>query len=327
MNMKKSILAAALLATMTYANAETTIKFSHIVAPDTPKGQMAQKFKEIIEERSNGDIKVDIFPNSQLYNDNKVLEALLLGDVQMAAPSLSKLQRLTTKMQVYDLPFLFKDMDAVERFQSSEVGQELLKTVEPKGIVALGYLHNGLKQFSANDPIRVPADMDGKKFRIQQSDVLASQFEAVGAVPIKKPFSEVYTLLQTKAIDGAENPWSNIYSQKFHEIQPYITESNNGLLDYVVITSKSFMDSLPEDQQALVREAADEAIAYGNGLAAEINNRDKQSIIDSGYSEIIELTPEERKQWVDAMRPVWKQYEDQIGADVIAAAEASNEAQ
>lgn len=322
--MKKSILAATLLATMALANAETTIKFSHVVANDTPKGQAALKFKELLEERSNGEFVVEVFPNSQLYNDSKVLEALLTNDVQMAAPSLSKLDRLTKKLRVYDLPFLFKDMDAVQCFQESKFGQNLLRSVEDKGLIGLGYIHNGLKQFSANIPVRVPSDVNGKKFRIMSSDVLAAQYQAVDAVPVKKPFSEVFTLLQTNAIDGQESPWSNTYSQKFYEIQPYITVSNHGLLDYMVMTSKQFWDSLsPEDQQ-MVSEAMKEAVDYGNGLAAEINDRDRKSIAESGYSEIIELTPEERQQWVDAMKPVWSQFEGDIGADVIAAAEACN---
>lgn len=322
--MKKTLLATALLALAGLSQAETVIKFSHVVADETPKGQAALKFKELLEERSNGEFKVDVFPNSQLYDDSKVLEALLMGDVQIAAPSLSKFTRLTKKLQVYDLPFLFKDMDAVERFQMSETGQALLHSVDDKGLVGLGYIHNGLKQFSANSEIRLPEQMKGKKFRIMTSDVLAAQMEAVGAVPVKKPFSEVFTLLQTRAIDGQESPWSNTYSQKFYEVQPNITVSNHGLLDYMVITSKSFWESLNPEEQTLVKTAMDEAIAYGNGLAAEINEKDYQMIKDSGYTTITELTDEERAQWVEAMRPVWKQFESEIGADVIQAAEASN---
>lgn len=323
--MKKSLLALAMLALSSTAFSEVTIKFSHVVAPSTPKGQMAIKFKELVEARSNGDIKVDVFPNSQLYNDDKVLEALLMGDVQMAAPSLSKFSKLTKKLQVFDLPFLFKDMDAVTRFQKGPVGKDLLNSMSSKGIIGLGYLHNGLKQFSASKPIREPSDMKGLKFRIMPSDVLAAQMEAVGAVPVKKPFSEVFTLLQTKSIDGQESPWSNTYSQKFYEVQPYITDSNHGLLDYMLITSKRFLDSLTPEQKKIVEDAAAEASDYGNGLANQINEDDRKKIEASGYSEIIELTPEQRAQWVKVMRPVWKQFEGQIGADVIAAAEASNQ--
>jgi C4-dicarboxylate-binding protein DctP len=307
------------------AAAPIEIKFSHVVAENTPKGKMAVRFKELVEERLDGKVTVSVFPNSQLFGDNKVLEAMLLGDVQMAAPSLSKFQKYTTQLQVFDLPFLFKDMAAVDRFQQSETGQELLNSLRKKGLVGLGYLHNGMKQMSANTPLRVPADAAGKKFRIMTSDVLQAQFEELDAVPLKKPFSEVFTLLQTKAIDGAENPWSNIYSKKFHEVQPYITETNHGVLDYMVVTSAEFWNGLDDDVRAEVKKALDEAIAYGNQISGEQAAADRQAIIDSGRSEVIEITEAERQQWVDAMKPVWKQFEDEIGADLIEAALKANE--
>lgn len=322
--MKKWLLSAAVMLASS-AMAETVLKFSHVVADDTPKGQAALKFKELVEERSNGAFKVEVFPNSQLYNDDKVLEGLLLGDVQFAAPSLSKFDRITKKLQVFDLPFLFKDMDAVERFQQSEAGQELLKSVEKKGLVGLGYIHNGLKQFSANAPIQTPEDLKGKKMRVMASDVLAAQMDVAGALPVKKPFSEVFTLLQTKAIDGQESPWSNTYSQKFYEVQSHITESNHGLLDYMVITSKKFWDGLADADRDMLKTAMDEAIAHGNGLAAEINERDRKRIAESGYTKIVELSAEDRAKWVEAMRPVWAQFEKEIGKELIEAAEASNQ--
>ena len=232
------------------------IKFSHVVAENTPKGQMAMRFKELVEERLDGKVTVSVFPNSQLFGDNKVLEAMLLGDVQMAAPSLSKFQKYTKQLQVFDLPFLFKDMEAVNKFQQSATGQELLTSLEKRGLVGLGYLHNGMKQLSAGEPMRTPEDAAGKKFRIMTSDVLQAQFEAVDAVPLKKPFSEVFTLLQTQAIDGQENTWSNIYSKKFHEVQPYITESNHGLLDYMVVTSAEFWKGLDADVRTEVKKSA-----------------------------------------------------------------------
>ena len=301
------------------------IKFSHVVAENTPKGKMALKFKELVAERMGDKVVVEVFPNSQLFGDNKVLEAMLLGDVQMAAPSLSKFQKYTKQLQVFDLPFLFKDMAAVDRFQQSDDGQKLLSSLRKRGLVGLGYLHNGMKQMSANSPLRVPADAAGKKFRIMTSDVLQAQFEAIDAVPLKKPFSEVFTLLQTKAIDGAENPWSNIYSKKFHEVQPYITETNHGLLDYMVVTSAEFWNDLDDDVRSELKAALDEAIAYGNEISGEQAAHDRQAIIDSGRSEVIEITDAERQQWVDAMKPVWKKFEDEIGKDVIEAALKSNE--
>ena len=229
-----------------FAGGPTIIKFSHVVAENTPKGQMANKFKDLVTERLGGKYEVEVFPNSQLFGDNKVLEAMLLGDVQMAAPALSKFSRYTKQLQIFDLPFLFKDMVAVEKFQKSSNGLELLDSLKKKGLVGLGYLHNGMKQLSSSKPLKVPADAHGLKFRIMSSDVLAAQFHAVKATPLKKPFSEVFTLLQTKAIDGQENTWSNIYSKKFFEVQPYITESNHGLLDYMVVTSAEFWMGLPE---------------------------------------------------------------------------------
>ena len=242
MQLKKSLLAISLTLglSMSAVASPIVLKFSHVVAEKTPKGQMAIKFQQLVKERLAGKVEVQVYPNSQLFSDGKVLEAMILGDVQMAAPSLSKFSKYTKKLQVFDLPFLFKDMNAVNTFQKSKTGKKLLFSLEKKGLIGLGYLHNGLKQFSANSPLYVPSDAMGKKFRIMSSEVLAEQFKAVGAVPLKKSFSEVFTLLQTKAIDGQENTYSNIYSKKFFEVQPYITESNHGLLDYMIVTSKEF---------------------------------------------------------------------------------------
>jgi len=249
---------------------------------------------------------------------------MILGDVQMAAPSLSKFNKYTKSLQVFDLPFIFNDMAAVEKFQKGEAGQKLLMATKDKGIIGLGYLHNGLKQLSSSDPLHVPGDAKGKKFRIMSSDVLAAQFEALGAMPLKKPFSEVFTLLQTKAIDGQENTWSNIYSKKFYEVQPYITESNHGVLDYLVITSTEFWMGLPDDMRAEIKECLDEAIAYGNEIAEMKSINDRQKIINSKRSTIITLTPKERQQWAEAMQPVWKKFENEIGKEYVDAAIASN---
>jgi C4-dicarboxylate-binding protein DctP len=304
--------------------APIVIKFSHVVAENTPKGQMANKFKELIDQRLAGKVVVEVYPNSQLFGDNKVLQAMLLGDVQMAAPALSKFESFTRSLQLFDLPFLFNDMAAVERFQKSEAGQKLLNSMKKKGLTGLGYIHNGMKQLSSSNAIRVPADAAGQKFRIMTSDVLAAQFKAVKATPLKKPFSEVFTLLQTKAIDGQENTWSNIYSKKFFEVQPYITESNHGLLDYMVVTSTEFWMDLPDELRGEVKKALDEAIAFGNQVAAQKGVDDRQKIIDSGRSEVIALTAEERAQWVEVMKPVWKEFEHEIGKELIDAAYNAN---
>ncbi len=305
--------------------APIVIKFSHVVAENTPKGQMAIKFKELVDQRLGGKVVVEVYPNSQLFGDDKVLEAMLLGDVQLAAPALSKFERYTKALQVFDLPFLFKDMAAVDRFQLGPDGQKLLHSMESKGVLGLGYLHNGLKQLSAHSPLRVPDDAHKLKFRVMASDVLVAQFDALDAAAVKKPFSEVFTLLQTNAIDGQENTWSNIYSQKFFEVQEYITESNHGLLDYLVVTSTEFWEGLPDDIRTQVKAALDESIVYANELANQKNLEDKQKIIESGRSQVIELTPEQRQQWVDAMKPVWAQFAGEIGQDLIDAAYASNQ--
>jgi C4-dicarboxylate-binding protein DctP len=317
-------LSAMLVTGSALANDPIKIKFAHVVAENTPKGQMAIKFKELVAERLGGKVVVEVFPSSQLFGDNKVLEAMLLGDVQMAAPALSKFDRYTHQLQIFDLPFLFKDMAAVEKFQKSDKGQELLKAIEKKGLIGLGYLHNGLKQMSANKPLKVPADAKGLKFRIMTSDVLAAQFQAIDAVPLKKPFSEVFTLLQTKAIDGQENTYSNNFSQKFFEIQSHITETNHGLLDYMVVTSKEFWMSVPEDIRPELKAVIDEAIVYGNKVALEKDLEDKQQIIDSKRTTIVEISEADRALWVEAMKPVWAKFEKEIGKDMIDAAYQSN---
>lgn len=309
-----------------FANAADplVLKFSYVNTENTPKGNMVNTFKKLAEERLAGKVIVEAFPNSQLFNDNTVLPAMLLGDVQFAAPSLSKFSKYTKQLPIFDLPFLFKDMAAAERFQQGEAGQNLLMSMEKKGLIGLGFLHNGLKQLSASDPLRVPEDAKGMKFRIQQSDVLAAQFEVIGATPLKKPFSEVFVLLQTKAIDGQENTWSNIYTKKFFEVQEYITESNHGLIDYMVVTSASFWNGLPDDIRNVLKGCLDEAIAVGNKVAQDKAIADRQKIIDSGRSELIQLTDAERSQWVEAMKPVWKKFEKDIGKDLIEAAKAAN---
>lgn len=299
------------------ADEHLVIKFSHVVSENTPKGQMALKFRDLVAEKTDGKVDVVIYPNSQLYGDDRVLEAMLKGDVHIAAPSLSKFTKYSAKLQIYDLPFLFQDREAVEKFQQSETGQSLLGSMEDKGIKGLGYLHNGMKQISSTKPVRIPADLKGQTVRIMESDVLNAQFEALGAKPLKKPFSEVFTLLQIKAIDAQENTWSNIYSKKFYDVQNYITVTNHGLLDYLVVTSSAFFESLPPALQETVRSAMDEAIAYGNKISQIKEIEDRQNIEATGKIDIIDLDEEERKDWVKAMRPVWAKFEAEIGRDII----------
>lgn len=306
------------------ADAEILIKFSHVVAEQGhPKGEAATEFARRVNEELAGEVKVEVYPNSQLYNDDKVLQAMLLGDVQMAAPSLSKFEQYTLKYRIFDLPFLFNDIEAVDRFQQSEAGQALLSAMEDKGLKGLAYWHNGMKQLSADRPLLEPADAEGLKFRIQESDVLEAQFRTLGANPQKMAFSEVYGALQQGVVDGQENTWSNIYTKKFHEVQDGITETNHGVIDYLVVTSTEFWDGLPDDIRAELERILAEVTAEFNAKSHAINMEARQKVLDSGAT-IRELTPEQRQKWVEAMKPVWDEFADDIGQDLIDAALQAN---
>lgn len=303
---------------------EIVIKFSHVTAEKGhPKGEAAALFAERVNEQMAGKVKVEIYPNSQLYNDDKVLEAMLLGDVQMAAPSLSKFEKFTKKFRIFDLPFLFDDIDAVDRFQNSEAGQDLLRSMEKKGLLGLAYWHNGMKQLSANKPLIEPEDAEGLKFRIQTSDVLQAQFEALGANPQKMAFSEVYGALQTGVIDGQENTWSNIYTKKFYEVQDGITETDHGVIDYLVVTSADFWESLPDDIRGELASILTEVSQERNQLSTEINLENRQKILDSGGT-IRTLTAARREAWREQMKPVWDKFSGDIGQDLIDAGQAAN---
>jgi len=317
--------ACAVAYTATAAAQPIVIKFSHVVADATPKGQAALKFKEIAEKLLPGKVQVQVFPNSQLFGDAKELEALLLGDVQFIAPSLSKFDRYTKKLQVFDLPFLFDDIAAVDHFQQTATGKALLDSMTSKGLKGLGYWHNGMKELSDNkDKLVRPEDVKGLKFRIQPSDVLEAQFRALGANPQKLAFSEVYQALQTGVVDGQENTWSNIYSQKFHEVQKTIAVTNHGVIDYMVVTNAKWWDGLPADIRKGLEQAMAEATKYGNGLAVELNERDRKRIAEAGKAKIQPLTKDDVAAWRKAMEPVWKKFEGDIGADLIQAALQSN---
>lgn len=319
-----AVAAFGLVAGPALAQKPIVIKFSHVVADSTPKGQGALMFQKLAEERLGGKVKVEVYPNSQLFGDAKEMEALALGDVQLIAPSLSKFDKFTKQLQIFDLPFLFDDLAAVDRFQSGAEGKKLLKSIEKKGYLGLGYWHNGMKQLSANKPMRLPEDAKGLKFRVQNSDVLVAQFQAVGGVPQKMAFAEVYQALQTGTVDGTENPWSNTYSQKFFEVQKYITDSDHGVLDYMVVANSDFWNGLPKDVRTQLETIMDEVTTAVNKMAFDIAMRDRQRIIDSGKSEVIQLTADEKKAWRAAMAPVWKKFEGEIGVDLIKAAQAVN---
>ncbi|MFI8607754.1 TRAP transporter substrate-binding protein [Pseudomonas sp. NPDC077649] len=300
------------------------IKFAHVVADNTPKGQGALLFKQLAEERLPGRVKVEVYPNSSLFGDGKEMEALLLGDVQLLAPSLAKFEQYAKPVQIFDLPFLFDDMAAVDRFQGGPAGRALLTSMEDKNITGLAYWHNGLKIMSANKPLHEPKDARGLKFRVQASAVLEEQFKAVRANPRKMSFAEVYQGLQTGVVNGTENTWSNYQSQKVHEVQKYMTESDHGLIDYMVITNTRFWKGLPDDVRGELEAIMAEVTVEVNRQADALNQSAKQAIAAAGTTEIIELTPAQRAQWREAMRPVWKKFEGEIGAELIQAAEASN---
>ena len=302
-----------------------SIKFAHVVAEHTPKGQGALLFKKLAEERLPGQVKVEVYPNSSLFGDGKEMEALLLGDVQLLAPSLAKFEHYSKPIQIFDLPFLFTDIQALDRFQQSPQGQALLKSMEGKGITGLGYWHNGMKQLSANKALYEPKDARGLKFRVQASAVLDEQFKALRAAPRKMSFAEVYQGLQTGVVNGTENTWSNYESQNVYEVQKFFTESNHGAIDYMVITNTKFWNGLPEEVRNTLDAVMAEVTVEVNKQAEALNQTSRQRIADSGNSEIITLTPQQRELWREAMRPVWKKFESDIGPDVIAAAEQANQ--
>jgi C4-dicarboxylate-binding protein DctP len=316
-----TVAASALIApVITLAQAAPiVIKFSHVVATETPKGQAALRFKELAEAATKGRVKVEVYPNSQLYKDKEELEALQLGAVQMVAPSLAKFGPLGVKeFELFDLPFIFDDYSALHKVTQGAVGKKLLSKLEPKGILGLAYWDNGFKLMSANKPIKAPGDFRGLKMRIQSSKVLDSQMRSVGAIPQVLAFSEVYQALQAGVVDGTENPASNLYTQKMHEVQKYVTLSNHGYLGYAVIVNKKFWTELPPEIRAQLEGALAQATAYGNEIAKKDNDDALAAVKKSGRSELVTLSPQERSAWKSAMDKTHKEQTDRIGADLIA---------
>jgi C4-dicarboxylate-binding protein DctP len=303
---------------------EMVIKLSHVVnTTNHPKGIAAEILAQRVNEEMNGKACMEVYGNTSLYDDDKVLEAMLQGDVQLAAPSLSKFETFTKKFRLFDLPFVFADVAAVDRYQKSKDGEALLGSMKRKGLLGLAFWHNGMKQMSANKPLLVPEDAKGLKFRIQPSDVLVAQFEALGANPQKMAFSEVYGALQTKVVDGQENTWSNIYGQKFFEVQDGSTETNHGIIDYLVVTSAKWWDGLDDDVRSQLKTILDEVTDARNAESNKVNEDAKALILKAG-GVIRTLTPEQRDKWVEAMKPVWTGFQDEIGKDVIDAAVSYN---
>ena len=324
-----SAMALALVATPAQASevcqdGEIIIKFSHVTNTDKhPKGIAATALAERVNSEMNGKVCLEVYPNSTLYGDGKVLEALLLGDVQMAAPSLSKFEKYTKQYRLFDLPFMFKNMDAIDAFQSSEAGQAMKTAMVKRGILGLEFWHNGLKQLSATKPLLNPSDAAGMKFRVMASDVLVAQFKALDAVPQKMAFSEVYQGLQSGTIQGQENTYSNIYGKKFFEVQDSVTESNHGILDYMVVTSTEFWDGLPSDIRNQLETILREVTVSRNAQSFAVNEANKKAILATGKT-IHSLTDEQRAQWKAAMLPVWDEFTDDVGQHNIDAAQAIN---
>jgi C4-dicarboxylate-binding protein DctP len=323
-NMRNLILAAASVAALALvgpvsaADSPIILKFSHVVASDTPKGKAADKFKELAEKYTNGKVKVEVYPNSTLYKDKEELEALQLGAVQMLAPSNSKFGPIGIKeFEVFDLPYILPDLKTLRKVTDGPLGARLLKLLDSKGMTGLAYWDNGFKQMSANKKLIAPADYKGLKFRIQSSKVLEAQFRALGAIPQVMAFSEVYQALQTGVVDGQENTWSNIYTQKMHEVQKYMTVTNHGYIGYVVVVNKKFWDGLPPDIRDELSKAMKEATAYGNGASAQDNDEALEAIKKTGKSEIITLTSEQNEAMRKAMMPVYKEVASRVGQPLI----------
>ncbi len=300
------------------ADAQTVIKFSHVVAPQTPKGKGAEKFKELAEKYTEGKVKVEVYPNSQLYKDKEEVEALQLGAVQMLAPSLAKFGPLGAKeFEAFDLPYIFEDKAALRKITDGDIGKAMLKKLEGKGILGLAFWDNGFKIMSANKPLKSTDDFLGLKMRIQSSKVLEAQMKALGALPQVMAFSEVYQALQTGVVDGTENPPSNMFTQKMHEVQKHATLSNHGYLGYAVIVNKQFWEGLPADVRAGLDKAMAEATVYANEIAQKENDDSLASMKASGKTEFHEMTADEKKAWREKLKAVHEEMSGRIGKDLI----------
>ncbi|MDM8565440.1 DctP family TRAP transporter solute-binding subunit [Candidatus Halobeggiatoa sp. HSG11] len=324
MKLLMKVLVLSLLAIFANVQAEYVIKFSHVVAPKTPKGQAADLFAKLVNERLAGKVKVEVFPNSQLFNDNKVMEAIRMSSSTktgiIAAPSLSKFVKFSRTIQAFDLPFLFNGIDDVHKLADSPVASDITKPLERKGLKALGFWDSGMKAFSikAESALRkIPDDFKGKKFRIQTSNVHEAMIHALGGNPQKLPFKEVYTALGQGVVDGQENSWSNIYSKKFHEVQDWITVTNHAYLGYLLIVSNDFWNGLPSEIRIELEKIIKEVTIKNREFAAAADAADRQAIEKSGFAKVVELTEEERKTWVEATKQVEEKFAKQIGKNLL----------
>ena len=309
------------------AQAPIIIKFSHVVTNETPKGKGADRFKELAEKATNGRVKVEVYPNSTLYKDKEEMEALQLGAVQMLAPSLAKFGPLGVKeFEAFNIPYMFPTKDVLYRVTEGQVGKDLFKKLESKGITGLAYWDNGFKQMTANKPLRKPADFKGQKMRIQSSKVLDAQFRTLGANPQVMAFSEVYQALQTGVVDGTENTPSNIYTQKMHEVQKHLTVSDHGYIGYAVIVNKKFWDGLPPDIRTQLEGAMKDATKYTNAIAEQENKQALDAIKKQGKTEVYVLTAAEKAEWRKALMPVRKDVEGRVGKEVLNAVDKESAA-
>jgi C4-dicarboxylate-binding protein DctP len=311
--------ATAALPMVARAQAPIVIKFSHVVAVDTPKGKAAEHFKKLAEERTKGRVKVEVYPNSSLFKDGEEMEALQLGSVQMLAPSLAKFGPLGAReFEVFDLPYIFDDYDDLHKVTQGPVGAALFKKLEPKGITGLAYWDNGFKVMSANKPIRNVADYKGLKMRIQSSKVLGDEMKALSSIPQVMAFSEVYQALQTGVVDGTENPPSNFYTQKMQEVQKYLAVTNHGYLGYAVIANKKFWDGLPADVRTTLEGAMKDSTKFANDIAKKENEDALEAVRKTGKTEILTLTPDQKAAMKKALIVVHKDNESRIGKEIIA---------
>lgn len=316
-----STLALSLAALSCQAADQIVIKFSHVVAPDTPKGRAADYFKKLAEERSKGQVKVEVYPNSQLYKDREEMEALQIGAVQMLAPSLAKFGPLGVRsFELFDLPYIFPNKETLYQVMDGDIGKKLFGLLDAKGITGLAYWDNGFKQMSANKPLRSIEDFKGLKLRIQSSKVLEAQMKALGANPQVMAFSEVYSALQQGVVDGTENPMSNLYTQKMHEVQKHLTLSDHGYLGYAVIVNKKFWDDLPADLRSTLDKAMADATVFERKIAQEENDQALAKVKAAGTTQVYVLPFKDRVIWHKAMLPVHKEFEEKIGRDFIQAA-------
>lgn len=303
-----------------FAQQPIIINFSHVTAKDTPKGMAAEFFKKAAEERTKGRVQVNVYPNSQLYKDKEEVEALQLGAVQMLAPSLSKFGPMGLKeFEVFELPYLFSTYDDVHKVTRGPVGEQLFKKLEPKGIVGLAYWDNGFRQMTANRATRSPADFKGLKLRIVSAKVTDAYTRALGAMPQMMSFSEVYQAMQTGVVDGGENSLSNIYTQKFFEVQKFLTMTNHGYLGYAVIVNKKFWDGLPADIRTILEGAIRDATKRNDEIAEKENEEALEAIRKSGRTQIVTLTAQEKAVLKKTLLPVHQQMEDRIGKNIIQA--------